>query len=389
MTTSLIQLTRRDVLRLLAGGVVAGIAAPAMRATGWFAPVGPAGGFLTSEELATLDAVTSLIVPTDSLPGAHECGVTQYIQSMLSFLPGSDANCDRRVNAADVSATISQLGAIRHPSNCRESGDVNGDGTVDATDVDEAAVAVYAARPIFAGGPFSGRQPQPHFPTGTAPCAQCHGVLPQGNGGAAGVGGLAGSVENYPPNAFEEFLQPNRIKTMSWKIRILGAAAVPEAAANPLAMEMLETGQRQKYRAGLAQIESISQTKFGASFAKLTEGQQTTVFNEADPAFALLLTYHTVEGLLCAPEYGGNHDRLGWKLVGFDGDSQPLGYTIYDSATGQYRERDDKPNSKPDPDEDCRGFSAPMMQFLRVISSSGLTKPNRVFKAPYCFDVNV
>jgi hypothetical protein len=150
----------------------------------------------------------------------------------------------------------------------------------------------------------------------------------------------------------------------------------------------LETDLRRKYREGLAALETISQQQFGKPFAQLTPQQQSTVFNKADPDFVTLLTYNTVEGLLCAPEYGGNRNRLGWQLVGFDGDSQPLGYEIYDeSVPGKYRERPDKPNSGPNPDEDCSGFSRKVNNFLTVITQAELTQPGRRFSTPYCLDV--
>ena len=63
----------------------------------------------------------------------------------------------------------------------------------------------------------------------------------------------------------------------------------------------------------------------------------------------------------------------------FDGDSQPLGYEIYDaSVEGNYRERPDKPNSGPNPDEDCSGFSANLDHFLDLIS--GVTGGRRVLR---------
>jgi hypothetical protein len=97
---------------------------------------------------------------------------------------------------------------------------------------------------------------------------------------------------------------------------------------------------------------------------------------------------HTVEGMLCAPEYGGNRDRLGWRLVGFDGDSQPEGYVVYDATVpGNYRERADKPNSGPNPDEDCHGFSAEMNRFLALIAITQLVQPGKKFSDPYCLDV--
>jgi hypothetical protein len=381
-----LELSRRQVLGLVATGAAAMLVRPpSVRAA---LASSPAHGFLTSDELAILDAATAHIVPTDSHPGARECGVVDYIQSMLSFMPGSDANCDRRVNAADVTGTAAILGG--HSSACRHGGDVDGNGVVDAGDVVAAEAAVFQARPVDAGGPFSGRQPQEHFSTGTMPCYVCHSAPAPHAAGAAAVAGRAQStVNNYPPDFFTEFLPLSRLRLLSWNIRILGTAAVPEAAANPLATELLETDQRLKYRDGLAQLEAISQGEPTRSrFIDLTPSQRTTVMNKANADFILLLTYHTVEGMLCAPEYGGNRNRVGWQLVSFDGDSQPLGYTIYDETVpGHYRERPDKPNSLPNPDEDCLGFSKGVNSFLTVIARAEFTQPGKRFPNPYCFGV--
>ena len=43
--------------------------------------------------------------------------------------------------------------------------------------------------------------------------------------------------------------------------------------------------------------------------------------------FTALLFEHTIEGLYATPEYGGNRGLVGWKDIGFPGDSQPRGYT--------------------------------------------------------------
>ncbi len=377
-----LELSRRDVLRLMAAG--AGAALLPLRAAG--AKVGdPSSGlFLTTQEFAILEAATARIIPTDSQPGARECGTADYIQSMLSFMPGSDANCDRRVGAADLTATV--LTAQGHRPGCPLGGDVDGNGVVDAADATAAEAAMFSARPVYGGGPFSGRQPQPHFPTGSTPCYVCH-VAPLQHGAAAGV---AASVDNYPPNFFTQFLPLSRLQALSWTIRILGAAAVPEVAGNPLASELPETDLRRKYRTNLAALEAVSQQQYGKPFVQLTASQQTAVLDKVDQAFVTLLTAHTIEGMLCAPEYGGNRNRLGWQLIGFGGDSQPLGYEIYDETVpGHYRERPDKPNSGPNPEEDCSGFSAGINQFLTVISRADLTQPGRRFPTPYCFGVTV
>jgi hypothetical protein len=382
-------LSRRQLLRLFVAG--AGVAALRLRHAAPALAEAPRptsiGGFLTTDELVILDAATAHIIPADSTSvGARECGVVDYIQNMLSFMPGSDANCDRHLTAADLSATVLGLQGTR--GGCRDSGDVNGNGAVDAADVALAESAVFDARPVYAGGPFSGRQPQPHFLEPSRNCRTCHvAPIPEASGGAAVV---LPALDYYPPDFFTEHLPLPRLQALSWKIRVLGANAVPEVADNPLASSLLETDLRRKYRDGLASLDTISQQQFGKPFVQLTASQQTTVFNKADPDFVTLLTYNTVEGLLCAPEYGGNRNGLGWQLVGFDGDSQPLGYEIYDeSVPGKYRERPDNkhPNSGPNADEDCSGFSRKVANFLTTITQAELTQPGRRFSAPYCFDV--
>jgi hypothetical protein len=386
------EISRRRLLGLFVAGAGAAAlrlryGAPALAAAPRTASI---GGFLTTEELVILDAATAHIIPTDSTGGpravgARECGVVDYIQNLLSFLPGSDANCDRHVTAADLSATALALHGPR--AGCRDSGDVDGNGIVDAADVALAATAVFDARPVYAGGPFSDRQPQPHFPEPSQNCRRCHvAPIPEASGGAAVV---LPTVDYYPPNFFTEHLPLPRLQALSWRIRILGADAVPEVANNPLARDLPETDLRGKYRDGLAALDSTSRTLFGKPFVQLTGEQQTKVLNQADQSFVTLLTGHTIEGMLCAPEYGGNRNRLGWQLVGFDGDSQPLGYEIYDeTAADKHRERPDKPSSGPNPDEDCSGFSANMNRFLTAISSVTLTKPNRRFPNPCCVDVS-
>ncbi|HVN83454.1 MAG TPA: gluconate 2-dehydrogenase subunit 3 family protein [Candidatus Binatia bacterium] len=348
---------------------------------------GGVADIFSSQELATLDAATARIVPSDPIPGlpgtqigARECGVIDYIQSLLTYFPGADANCDRRFDAADLTATI--LAAKGTSSECLH-GDANGDGTIDVLDLTTTESAPFRARPAHAGGPFSGRQPQPHFNTGATACVQCHGIAAPGASGRA----AATMVDNYPPDFFRETLPLSRVRLLGWKIRVLGASAVPEAAANPLATGSIDVDLRRKYHDGLAAIETRSRATYGKSFVDLTADQQRKVLDASDPNFTTLLTYHTLEGMFGAPEYGGNRDRLGWQLIHFDGDSQPLGYTIYDESIAGYRERPDKPNSGPNPDEDCRGFTAAVNAFLTVISTADLVKPGGPFASPFCFDV--
>jgi hypothetical protein len=391
-------INRRDVLRLMAASAAAGGAAALVprrfvRAAAQTAdPTLQPYGFLTGQEMAILDAATAVIVPTDDTPGARECGVIDYIQRMLSSPIDGDANCDSSVGAADITAIAQRRGPLGD-AGC-PGADVNGDGVVDDEDERRGVAALFAptvarTAQVFAGGPFSGRQPQPHFPIGSTPCLSCHGAPAQT--GTAVAHARSAKVDVYPPDFFNEFLPMSRLRQLGWTVRLLGASAVPEVSQNPLATNLrLDVDLRRRYRDGLAALDKLSQQQFKMPFVQLAAGDQATVFKGADPVFTQLLTAHTVEGMLCAPEYGGNRNRLGWQLVGFDGDSQPEGYVVYDpSVPGNYRERPDKPNSGPNPDEDCHGFSQGMDKFLTtIVGFLKLTDPySEKFSNPYCLDL--
>jgi hypothetical protein len=318
--------------------------------------------FLSSEEVARLDAVFARLIPSDELPGAREASAVSYVQGLLSALADPDTNCDGRRSAADLTAVVQRLGS--HAGEGCPAADLNGDGVVDAADVTSAELALAEARPLFGGGPFSGRQPFGDFATGEA-------------------------TQEYPPSSFEKTLPLNRLQRLAWSVRLDGATGISELADNPLVATLPDVGLRRQYRDGLAEIERLSRSIFGASFLDLAAAAQDEVLRQIPPAFLRLLTGHAIEGFLCAPEYGGNRNGIGWKLVGFDGDSQPLGYTLgFDAGTGQYIERADKPNSKPNPQEDCRGFSTRTGNFLRTIARAPDTQPGAVFRNPYCFEVS-
>jgi len=309
--------------------------------------VPPPPGFLSDAELRVVDALTARLVPTDTTAGAHEAGVADYIQGLLSAFLGADVNGDGLISAADVTAVIDALGTDD------PTADIDGSGKVDATDVLLAQRSIFgtvlagppafAGRPLFTGGPFSGRTPFPDPATGTP-------------------------STHFPPDSFLDALPLPRVKRLAWTVRLLGAAAVPEVADNPLATTLPDVDLRRRYTDGLVQVNALS-AAHGGTFDALDTADQDAVIKQLktqNRSFYDLVTNHTIEGMLCAPEYGGNRGGIGWQLVGFDGDSQPLGYTIFNTTTQEYVERPDKPNSTLDPTDDCSGFSASMLAFLHL-----------------------
>ena len=92
------------------------------------------------------------------------------------------------------------------------------------------------------------------------------------------------------------------------------------------------SGQLPAFREGLAEFESGFAAGHGAGqpFSAAPEAEQIAWLKEVDETpFFTAVRRLTVLGLTAMPKYGGNHDGLGWKLIGFvDGHfwEPPFGY---------------------------------------------------------------
>lgn len=84
---------------------------------------------------------------------------------------------------------------------------------------------------------------------------------------------------------------------------------------------------------GLTLLEKRAEVSYGKSYAQLLPEQQDALLKECRDApkgsgkqhFFEVLFALAMEGALGDPSYGGNKDRQGWALVGFD-TSMPAGY---------------------------------------------------------------
>ena len=207
---------------------------------------------------------------------------------------------------------------------------------------------------LFAGGPTSGRNPYADDSTGTPSAV-------------------------FPSNTFAEPIAPSGVQQLYWRAEIFGG----EAAGLPPHIEQqwggTLRGLRDVYREGLAIVDEIARARAGSAFvdlsAELQDGlldvlDQPDVF-PADPVrgrtFLDIVIRHTIEGCFAAPEYGGNEGGAGWRMIGLEGDSQPLGYSLYRASTDTLVERPDHPLSTPNPDEIAEdGSLAP-----RALSADG------------------
>ena len=79
---------------------------------------------------------------------------------------------------------------------------------------------------------------------------------------------------------------------------------------------------------------------------------------------------HLAEGLFCAPEYGGNMGGVVWRDYRFDGDSQPLGHTLFDRETQTLRDRPDQPNQTRDPRRPGDGLEPSVEPIVEALVSA-------------------
>jgi len=117
--------------------------------------------------------------------------------------------------------------------------------------------------------------------------------------------------------------------------RILPATDTPGAkealAVNyiDIALAGANRSQLSRYQSGLAALQKHCTTALNKPFTALGPAEQDALLEdleagklsdvEGGPAFFELMRRNVMEGFFCEPQYGGNHDMVGWKLVGFPG----------------------------------------------------------------------
>jgi Gluconate 2-dehydrogenase subunit 3 len=176
---------------------------------------------------------------------------------------------------------------------------------------------------IYAGGPFSGREAEPTS-TGTP-------------------------SSTFPPDEFSTFLALDRVQTKAWQLRIFGSSGVPGGGPND-AITGPVIGLREAIATAISEARAAMPPNVAVS--DLTQAQKTTMLGSLDKTTLATLIELVLEAAFTAPEYGGNPEQAGWKMVYFEGDSQPLGYSWYDTQSKSYSEDPSHPVSMPNPGAD-------------------------------------
>jgi hypothetical protein len=333
-----VRLTRRQFIAATAGAA-AGAAIPeaVLKWAGQaaLATAGQGPFFFNATRMATCAAICSRLVPTGADPttdpGATEAQAAVFIDRFL--------------------ASFQELPA-----------------SIASNSPDNAA--------IWLQGPYSGRNPFPDNVTGE----------PSSTFPGDDMLNSSGQMQLIPLN---------RIRRLTWKAQLYGADAVkgepnvPTGWAQQIAdgtiPGVVPGGLRQLYANGLDAFDSWSRQITMQPFASASPNEQDLMLSVAGnvvvdgvgpnlpalpvappPAAEALfptLLRDTFAGCYGLPEYRGLHSNPLWALIGYDGDTQPLGNSIYGkelagdndgfgddiyTLTGGYNEY--RPVSYPDPD---------------------------------------
>jgi gluconate 2-dehydrogenase gamma chain len=102
------------------------------------------------------------------------------------------------------------------------------------------------------------------------------------------------------------------------------------------ALTTFDKSKQKSYTQGLQDLQSKTQQLFpsAAKFSALGSADRIKVLTEIEKTpFFNTVRVHTIIGYLSRPVHGGNHDKVGWKLIGYDDSlnhKPPFGY--YDAA---------------------------------------------------------
>lgn len=112
----------------------------------------------------------------------------------------------------------------------------------------------------------------------------------------------------------------------------------PWGAGTPTQGYQLPLTPREVYRLGIAATNAYCEAQYGKPFPRLSTAQQDIVLQGLDegriafdavPAkvFFEMLYANVQQGFFADPMYGGNRDKIGWKLIGHPG--VPVAYNAF------------------------------------------------------------
>jgi len=98
------------------------------------------------------------------------------------------------------------------------------------------------------------------------------------------------------------------------------------------ALTTFDRARQPDYKKGFAELQARTKAMFrtAGTFSQLSSEQQLQLLNAIQHTpFFDMVRVHTIMGFLSNPEYGGNYNKAGWKVIGFEDNfyyQPPFGY---------------------------------------------------------------
>lgn len=98
------------------------------------------------------------------------------------------------------------------------------------------------------------------------------------------------------------------------------------------ALVTFDRDKQSSYTQGLKNLQTKTKETFPSveKFSALSQTQQFQLLETIEKSdFFELLRLHTIMGFLARPDYGGNYQEVGWKVIGFENKgffTPPFGY---------------------------------------------------------------
>ena len=134
------------------------------------------------------------------------------------------------------------------------------------------------------------------------------------------------TAQSGTPTGFEFFTPEAAAEVESMAAQIIPTDDTPGAREARVihfidrALATFAAGERTAFSDGLKDLQKKAR-KFGKAkrFSDLSAEQQIAVLKKIETSqFFELVRTMTILGMFSSPEYGGNYNKIGWKLLGFE-----------------------------------------------------------------------
>jgi gluconate 2-dehydrogenase gamma chain len=155
------------------------------------------------------------------------------------------------------------------------------------------------------------------------------------------------AAQSGKPVAFQFFTPDQAVEIEAMAAQIIPTDETPGAREARVinfidrALSTFAKNDQGRYTKGIGELQAQTSQMFPGStkFSALTSEQQIKVLTamEKTPFFNTVRT-HTIIGFFASPVHGGNQDKIGWKLIGYDDSLNfrpPFGYYDANDPAGK------------------------------------------------------